>query len=57
MGIPQALIGKKMHCTGCGQVVPQVPEHKNQEIYCSEACRGNYERLSTIPPPPDTVNV
>jgi hypothetical protein len=51
MGIWQQLTGKKTHCAGCGVVVPVTPENKFEETYCSETCRTNVRRLSSIPPP------
>jgi len=51
MGIWQALTGKKTHCTGCGTVVPTTKTNKFEDIYCSDVCRRNYLRLSSIPPP------
>lgn len=51
MGFWSSLIGKKVHCTGCGAVLPVDPKKAGEEVYCSEACRANYQRLSTLPPP------
>lgn len=53
MGFWSSLVGKKVHCTGCGVVIPIDPKTAKDEEYCSEACRANYKRLSTIPPPAD----
>ncbi len=51
MGIWASLMGKKVHCTGCGAIIPVDPKNVGDEVYCSEACRENYRRLSTLPPP------
>lgn len=51
MGIWNALIGRKTHCAGCGTVVP-AEKNKFEEVYCSDVCRRNVDRLSSVPPPP-----
>ncbi len=51
MGFWSNLIGKKVHCTGCGIVLPVDPKNVGNEVYCSDACKANYLRLSTLPPP------
>ena len=52
MGLWQTLTGTKTHCAGCGTVIPVTLESKYDEIYCSDACRRNVQRLSSAPPPP-----
>jgi hypothetical protein len=32
--------------------VPVALESKYDEVYCSDACRRNLQRLSSAPPPP-----
>jgi hypothetical protein len=51
MGFWSALTGKKVHCTGCGMVIPIDRKDAGSEVYCSDACRVNYVRLSSAPPP------
>lgn len=50
MGFWSNLVGKKYHCLGCGVVLPAAPKDDN-DVYCGEVCRANYQRLSTMPPP------
>ncbi|MFW5739720.1 MAG: hypothetical protein ACOC1F_05080 [Myxococcota bacterium] len=50
MGIWDTLIGRKTHCAGCGTVVPGWRNRKKEEVYCSDACRRNVERISSVPP-------
>lgn len=47
-----SLFGKKVHCHGCGVVLPSHVKAKDGETYCSDVCRDNYRRLSTMPPHP-----
>ncbi|HNS96279.1 MAG TPA: hypothetical protein PLJ27_22395 [Polyangiaceae bacterium] len=49
-----SLFGKKVHCHGCGVVLPSHVKAKDGETYCSDVCRDNYRRLSTMPPTPPT---
>lgn len=48
----QLLTGRKTHCAGCGAVIPMTLENKYEEVYCSDVCRRNVARLSSVPPPP-----
>jgi hypothetical protein len=50
MSLWQSLFGTKTHCAGCGAVVPGVDPRPGEDVYCSEVCRANVVRLSTIPP-------
>lgn len=52
MSIWDSLIGRKTHCAGCGMVVPVDRFNRFEEVYCSEACRKNVQRISSVPPPP-----
>lgn len=51
MSFWSSLFGTKVHCTGCGVVLPVDSKKAGEEVFCSEACRANYQRLSTLPPP------
>ncbi len=51
-----SLFGKKVYCHGCGAVIPGELKTEGDEVYCSEACRANYRRLSTMPPPAQSAS-
>jgi hypothetical protein len=48
----QTLTGRETHCTGCGRTLPGTLDNKFEEFYCSDPCRRNLRRLSSVPPPP-----
>ena len=54
MSFWSSLFGKKVHCTGCGVVLPVDSKKAGEDVFCSDACRANYYRLSSLPPPEAT---
>lgn len=57
MTIWDSLIGRKTHCAGCGAVVPIDKINKFDDVYCSDTCRRNVQRISSFPPPPPEEEV